>query len=747
MPPTLPPRVLVVTNMWPSEADPVFGVFVREQVGSLRRLGLRVDVAFVDGRDRTQNYLRALPRLRALLATGRYDLVHAHYVLAGLCAWLAGAGRGRGGPPLVLTHHGIEVFEGWQARVSRWLTPRVDRAIVMNAAMAQALGLDSESVLACGVDLDRFRPGSRAAARAALGLDPARRYVAWVGVDRPEKRLGLARAAVDRLRAWGEDAVLLQVSGLPQREVPRYLQAADVLLVTSRREGGPLVAKEALACDRPVVGTDVGDLRSVLAGIPGCAVVPEDGPDLADRLARALAAALAHPEVPGRPAVERFALAQVAGRIAAVYAELAAGEAGPRRSRARPPSSSKVPFRDGASLDPPGAPGRVLVLRHGYYPQDPRLRREIGALQSAGYGVDLICLRGPGEPARERVDGVSVWRAPLAHVRGGGLRYLAEYGAFFAYAAVLASALDLRQPYPVLQVNTMPDALVFAAWLPKRRGARVVLDLHELMPELYASKFGVGLDHPLPRILAGLEQAAIRFADQAIAVSEPCLERYLARGADPARFAVVMNAPDPALFFPRPRAVPNPEGGLCLVSHGTLVDRHGFDDLIRALAILRDSPGLPAHHLVLVGDGEAKADLERLAAALGVADRVTFTGAIALDAVPGLLAAADIGVVANRSDPFTDLVVPTKLMEYIAMQLPALAPDTPAIRRSFGAHAVALFRPGDPADLALCLSRLLAEPDLRQALVFRAGLAVRGRIAWSVMARRYLRVIRGAQPR
>lgn len=764
MPPVLPARVLVVTNMWPSQADPVFGVFVREQVGSLRRLGLRVDVAFVDGRDRTQNYLRALPHLRALLATGRYELVHAHYVLAGLCAWLAGAGSARGGPPLLLTHHGIEVYEGWQARLARWLTPRADRAIVMNAEMALALGLGPESVLPCGVDLDCFRPGPKAAARAALGLYPARRYVAWAGVDRPEKRLHLARAAVDRLRAGtAADVALLQVSGRPHSDVARFLQAADVLLVTSRREGGPLVAKEALACDRPVVGTDVGDLRSVLAGVPGCAVVPESGRDLVEGLARALATALEHPEVPGRRAVERFALPLVAERIASVYADLVAGgvRVVPAGAQLASPSGQPpaVPSRGrlqaAGRREPPASPGRerrkvsgrVLVLRHGYYPQDPRLRREIGALQASGYRVDVICLRGPGERSRERVGGVTVWRAPLGHVRGGGARYLAEYSAFFVYAALLASTLDLREPFQVLQVNTMPDALVFAAWLPKRRGARVVLDLHELMPELYASKFGVGPGHPLPRLLARIEQAAIRFADQAIAVSQPCLERYLARGADPARFAVVMNAPDPALFFPRSRNTPKPIGVLCLVSHGTLVDRYGFDDLIRALAILSDSPALPAHHLVVVGDGEAKAGLERLAAALGVADRVTFTGAIPLDAVPGLLAGADIGVVANRSDPFTDLVVPTKLMEYIAMQLPAVAPDTPAIRRSFGAHAVALFRPGDPADLARSLARLLAEPGLRQDLVFRAALAVRGRIEWPVMARRYLAVVRGPRAR
>jgi glycosyltransferase involved in cell wall biosynthesis len=311
------PAVLAVTNMWPTADDPTFGVFVKEQVEAVRALGVRVDVHFVDGRRSRLAYARAVPAVRRRLRAARYDLVHAHYVLAGLVAWLAGARRP--GRPLVLTHYGIEVFEGWQAPLAAWLTRRADRTLVLGPAMARHLGVGPEAVVPLGVDLGRFRPGPKAEARAALGLPAERPLVAWVAADRPEKRLWLARAAVDELRRSLPGAELLVVGGRPHEEVPRYLQAADVLLVTSTREGGPLVVKEALACNRPVVSTDVGDVAFVVGGLPGCAVVPGEPA----ALAAALGAALAAGEIDGRSAVARYGKSRIAERVREVYLEVA----------------------------------------------------------------------------------------------------------------------------------------------------------------------------------------------------------------------------------------------------------------------------------------------------------------------------------------------------------------------------------------------------------------------------------------
>jgi glycosyltransferase involved in cell wall biosynthesis len=298
----------------------------------------------------------------------------------------------------------------------------------------------------------------------------------------------------------------------------------------------------------------------------------------------------------------------------------------------------------------------------------------------------------------------------------------------------------------------MPDALVFAAIAQRLRGVPVLLDLHELMPELYASKFGVSMDHPLPRFLAGVERWAVRFADACLAVSEPCLERYVDRGSDPDKFTVVMNTADPGLFT-RPVGASSPvqhgsaavgdsrrslRGGPAMgriVSHGTLVHRYGFDIIIEALS------KLPGVELDIVGDGEERSALQRLARRLGVADRVNFSGRIALSEVPALLSQADIGVVANRSDQFTDLVVPTKLMEYVALGVPAVVARTPAVEAYFDDRAVAFFTPGDVEDLRRRMAELLACPQCRRDIVAHADATFGARYAGSASADAYIGVV------
>lgn len=376
-------------------------------------------------------------------------------------------------------------------------------------------------------------------------------------------------------------------------------------------------------------------------------------------------------------------------------------------------------------------------MRQAGFPRDPRVRREVDALRARGHRVEVICLRQPGEPARAELGGVGVLRLPLAHRRAGIRRYLWEYGAFLAATAGILSLRQLRRRYDLVQVNTLPDLLVFAALVPKLTGTPVLLDLHEVMPELASSTFGWGPHHPLVRLLARIEQAAIRFADGAIAVSEPCRARFVARGARPEKLTVVMNAADPALFtVRRPPDGPNPaDAPVRLVSHGTLVPRYGFDVLLRALA------ALPAARLEILGDGEIRADLERLAGELGVAERVTFAGFVPLQEVAARLVRADIGVVANRRDAFTDLVVPTKLMEYVALGLPAVVARTPAVEAYFDEQMVAYFCPGDPTDLARVLGGLMAEPVRRARLTACAGARFQAHHDGTAEAARYVALV------
>src|ERR1700761_9055651 len=264
-------RVLVVTNLVPDESAPQRGRWVRDQVAEVRARGVDVEeFGFPRGRS---NYLPATRRLRALLRRERYDLVHAHYGLAG---WVA---RAAGARPLLVTFHGTDVRHPIVGPLSRRLAwradpgPGVSRALFAAEAGRPALpAAPGSAVLPCGPELGRFSPAPRAAARAALGLDPAGRYLLFpADPARPEKRGDRAAAL-----AAATGAELLTGGSIEPEAMATWMNAADAVLVTSEYEGFGMAAIEALACDVPVLSTRVGVAPYLLAGIAGCLCAPFD---------------------------------------------------------------------------------------------------------------------------------------------------------------------------------------------------------------------------------------------------------------------------------------------------------------------------------------------------------------------------------------------------------------------------------------------------------------------------------------
>lgn len=267
----IPVRVLVVTNFEPDEGAPQRGRWVRDQVAEVRGAGIEVELfSFPRGRG---EYLPATRRLRALLRRERFDLVHAHYGLAGWCAKLAGA------RPLVVSFHGTDVRHPVVGRMSRRLARRVDLAAGVSRALFAAEDgrpglprVPGAAVLPCGPDLSRFGPRSRAEARRALDLDPNRPFLFFpANPARPEKRhdraAALAAACGAELRSGGS---------IPPERMPLWINAANAVLVTSDYEGFGLATVEALACDVPVLSTPVGIAPYALSGIAGCLSAPFD---------------------------------------------------------------------------------------------------------------------------------------------------------------------------------------------------------------------------------------------------------------------------------------------------------------------------------------------------------------------------------------------------------------------------------------------------------------------------------------
>jgi len=312
-----PVRVLVVTNFEPDEEAPQRGRWVHDQVEEVRRHGVEVEVfSFPPGRG---EYIPATRRLRALLRHQRFDLVHAHYGLAGWVARLAGA------RPLIVTFHGTDVRHHIVGPLSRRLAWRLDLvAAVSRKLFAPEDGrpglppVPGSAVLPCGPALDRFGPLPRRRARTELGLDPERPYLFFpANPKRPEKRHD---RAAELAAACG--AELLSGGSIEPERMPLWLNAANAVLVTSDYEGFGMAAVEALACGVPVLSTPVGIAPYALGGIDGCLCARFD-------VATWSAAARPHlaaedPRVGGASRAASLSAARMAERVIAAYRDVIA---------------------------------------------------------------------------------------------------------------------------------------------------------------------------------------------------------------------------------------------------------------------------------------------------------------------------------------------------------------------------------------------------------------------------------------
>lgn len=378
------------------------------------------------------------------------------------------------------------------------------------------------------------------------------------------------------------------------------------------------------------------------------------------------------------------------------------------------------------------------MVVHHYYPADPRVRRETEALLAAGWSVDVVCLRRGDEPEVEQCGGATVYRLPVRRHRGAGLgTYTVEYLAFLALASVKVARLHLRRRYHVVQAHNIPDFLVFAGALPKLLGAKVVLDVHDPVPELYMAKFEGSPGHPAVRLMALVERVSTAFADRVVTVGEPSRRSLLARGVRPEKITLVVNSADPRIFHrPAPApAVDRPRSSFNLIYHGGLYERYGLDLAVRAAAQLREE--IPELRFDVYGEGEAVPALERLVVELGVADRVTLHGFVPIERIPAIIARSDLGVVPYRRSRFTDLLYATKAFEYLEMGVPVVISRIAGMVDLFRGAPDMFVQPDDPAALAARIRELYRD-RARLTRLLEASLAAYRPIRWQEQARGYV---------
>lgn len=304
-----PLKVLFVTNMYPDRNNPGSGAFVHQQAEHLRKAGHEIDILHVDGkRSRTKYLTSPIEVFRRTWAT-RYDIVHAHYGLSGVPSLF------RYSAPLVITLHGSDALVGvLQPFISRAVCSLADAVIAVSKSISARI---PGKVIPCGIDLGVFTPRDRKAARARLGLQADRKLVLFpFDPARKVKRYNLAEAAVNELA--DPKVQLLAVSKKRNDEMPWYYSAADAMILCSRSEGSPTSVKEALACNLPVVSTDVGDVREIMAGVDGCEICEPAPGALAHGLRRVLDRGT-NALVESRSRMARYDHARVAAAIEDVY--------------------------------------------------------------------------------------------------------------------------------------------------------------------------------------------------------------------------------------------------------------------------------------------------------------------------------------------------------------------------------------------------------------------------------------------
>ena len=378
---------------------------------------------------------------------------------------------------------------------------------------------------------------------------------------------------------------------------------------------------------------------------------------------------------------------------------------------------------------------RVLLIAYSNYVRDGRVKRQAEALAQRGDQVDVICL---ADKQLRGGNGVNTIGVEMPRYHGSNrMGYVHSYLRFFSRAAVIGMRRSRVQRYDAAIVCSMPDAVVLCVLPLKLFGTRVILDVHDTMPELYRDKFGGSAGALGARMLMFEERASAWLADRVLAVHDLHRIRLESAGIPAPKISVVLNSPDPRIFSP---SVNRPPAGdtFTIVCHGTITRRLGLDVAFKALDMLREQ--IPCARLMVIGKGDYLAQAKASVAAMNLADRVTFMEPVPIEELPALLRQADVGLVPNLPSAATHLMLPVKLLEYATLGIPIIAARLRTVQHYFGEDAIEFFDGGNPAALATAIADVYANPKRRTELARRAS-QVAGALSWGHQRERYFDAI------
>jgi glycosyltransferase involved in cell wall biosynthesis len=382
---------------------------------------------------------------------------------------------------------------------------------------------------------------------------------------------------------------------------------------------------------------------------------------------------------------------------------------------------------------------RVCMVAYSFYENDNRIMRYSDALVKAGHHVDVIALRSPTQADQETIRGVHVHRIQTRTFpeRSGKIAYLRRLLRFFVKSALWLTYQHIRSPYDLIHVHSVPDFEVFAAIIPRLLGCKVILDIHDIVPEFYCSKFSVQRGSTVFKLLVLAERWSIGFSNHVIIANHLWHDRLVGRSVSPGKCSVIMNYPDTSIFSPSAQRLE--DGTFLMMYPGTINYHQGLDIAVHAFHRVRKE--MPNARFDVYGNGPDRPTLEQLVTTLGMGDCVRVLDAMPMVDIARVMAQADLGVVPKRSDTFGDEAFSTKSLEFMSLGVPLLMSATTIDRYYFNDSVIEFFRSGDEEDLAAKMLALYRDGERRRSLSENGRRFVEP-LSWDKRQGEYFEIIR-----
>jgi len=381
---------------------------------------------------------------------------------------------------------------------------------------------------------------------------------------------------------------------------------------------------------------------------------------------------------------------------------------------------------------------RACMLAYTFYETDGRVMRYAETLAKEGVIVEAIVLRRDNQPEEEIINGVKVLRIQRrVKNESGKYSYLARILKFFFRSMIEITRRHLKEPYDIIHVHSVPDFEVFAAFIPKLLGAKIILDIHDIVPEFYAAKFKVSRKSFVFWILKLVEKFSAFFANHVIIANDLWLEKITARSITKDRCSSFINYPDLSVFNINLKT-DRTNGKFIMMYPGTLNWHQGLDIAVNAFAIAKEN--VPNIELHIYGEGSSKAELQKQIAELQLTDKVFLRSPLPLREIASVMANADLGIVPKRNDSFGGDAFSTKILEFMALGVPVIVADTRIDKHYFDESLVRFFKSGDEKDLARVMLDVYHNHELNNQIASQA-LTFAYQHSWEMRKGDYLALI------